>query len=277
MMTRAKLQRQAMMNKLGPINLNLPGGYSVNALGLQAYLLATHNAMDLPPADVAALATALNDEAFPATLEALCQAAPSNDEDPITGELPEAPIFYKGPHRFSAKGLAEYFKSTGKTTNPFTNVELEPLDITALGAIVEDDGLAASILQKKHEVEQQVAHEGVLDVLTNDFAECVDRSIQMAIGQHGINTGELLDVGTTLFDAGGFARWDPAYERAIQRLNEVVIQHAWDEYVCIEHVRVVIDALSTVFEEMQQNTNRPTRLLRFMQYRHDMIEERGLY
>jgi hypothetical protein len=248
----------------------------VHALGLQAYLLSTHNAMELPPADVAALATALNDSSFPSALQSLCQAVPSNDEDPITGELPEAPIFYKGPHRFSARALADYFKSTGKTTNPFTNVELTPLEITALSAIVEDEGLAASIAQKKQEVEQHVALEGVMDVLTNDFAVCVDRSIEMAIGG-SINTGELLDVGTALFEAGSFARWDPAYERAIQRVNEVSIQHSWDEYVCIEHVRVVIDALSTTFEEMPAEVSRQARLLRFMLHRHDLIEERGLY
>jgi len=276
MMTRVKRQRQAVMDKLGPIDLNLPGGYSVHALGLQTYLLATRNAMELPEIDVNALAVALNDQTFPANLRALCQAAPSNDEDPITGELPEAPLFYKGPHRFSARALADYFKSTGKTTNPFTNVELEPLEIKALSVIVDDDGLAAAIVQKKHEVEQHAALEGVLDVLSNDFAVCVDLSIEMAIGG-AINTGELLDVGTALFDAGGFTRWDPAYIRARRRLNEVSIQHAWEEYVSIEHVRVVIDALSTVFDEMPEGSTRQARLLRFMTHRHDLIEERGLY
>jgi hypothetical protein len=201
---------------------------------------------------------------------------PSNDEDPITGELPEAPIFYKGPHRFSAQALADYFKSTGKTTNPFTNVELDPLEIMALSVIVADEGLASTIAQKKIELEQQAAHEGVLDVLTNDFAVCVDTSIQLAIEQT-VNVGELLDVGTALFDAGGFERWDPAYERAIQRVNEVSIQHSWQEYVCIEHVRVVIDALSTVFEEMPPNATRQARLMRFLIHRHEMIEERELY
>jgi hypothetical protein len=146
----------------------------------------------------------------------------------------------------------------------------------ALSVIVADEGLASTIAQKKIELEQQAAHEGVLDVLTNDFAVCVDTSIQLAIEQT-VNVGELLDVGTALFDAGGFERWDPAYERAIQRVNEVSIQHSWQEYVCIEHVRVVIDALSTVFEEMPPNATRQARLMRFLIHRHEMIEERELY
>lgn len=276
-MTRAKRQRQDIMNKLGPTNLNLPGGYSVNALGLQAYLLATHNFMDLPAADVAALATALNDQTFPATLEALRQAVPSNDEDPITGELPEFPLFYKGPHRFSARALADYFKSTGKTNNPFTNVELESLDITALSAIVEDDTLAASILQKKQELSEQAEREGVLDVLSNDFAVSIDSAIQTAVEQGVVNLGELMDVSMALFDAGGFERWDPAAERALSCLNAVPMQHGWEEYVCIEHVRAVIDALSIVFEDLPANSSRQTRFMRFLIQRHDLIQERGLY
>ena len=276
-MTRARRQLQSVMDKLGqPMDLELRGGCRVHALGLQAYLLATHNAMDLPPADVNALAVALNDETFPATLAAVCQSVPSNDEDPITGELPEAPIFHKGPHRFSARALADYFKNTGKITNPFTNVELAPLDITALSAMVDDDTLTASILQKKHELEEHAAREGVLDVLSNDFAVCVDTSLEMATNQT-INAGELLDVGTALFDAGGFARWDPAYRRAIQRVNEVSIQNAWEEYVCIEHIRVVIDAMSAVFDDLPAGASRQARLLRFLTYRHELIEERELY
>lgn len=278
MMTRAKRQQQAVMDKLGkPMDLELQGGCKVHAPGLQAYLLATHNAMNLHSADIAALAVALNDQTFPATLAALCQAVPANDEDPITSEVPEPPLFYKGPHQFSAKALADYFKSTGKTTNPFTNVELDPLEITALGAIVDDATLAASILQKKQELEEHAAREGVLDVLSNDFAVSIDNAIQMAIEQGMTNVGDLLDVSTALFDAGGFERWDAASARALQRLDEVSIQLVWEEYLCIEHIRVVIDALSIVFDELPVNAPRQVRFMRFLMERHELIQERQLY
>ena len=156
-------------------------------------------------------------------------------------------------------------------------MDLDPLEITALSVIVDDDTLAASIVQKKQELAEHAEREGVLDVLSNDFAVSIDSAIQMSVERGVVNLGDLLDVGVALFDAGGFARWDVAAARAVQRLNEVSIQHAWEEYLCIEHVRAVVDALTTVFEELPANVSRQTRFMRFLAERHELIQERQLY
>ena len=204
MMTRAARRQQDILDKLGePRELFLSGGCRVYAPGLRAYVLATHNAINLCDADVAVLASALNDEAFPATLAAACASKPANDNDPITGEPPSPPLFYSGPNQFSAAALAEYFKTTGKVTNPFTNVEFDAAEVATLGVLAGEQALMAVILNKKQELEQAAGLEGLLDVLSNDFALCIDAAIQSALEEGGFSAGELYDTGTTLYQAGG--------------------------------------------------------------------------
>ena len=149
----------------------------VNAAGLRAYLFASHNAMRLPSADVAALGAHLGEPGLAAELGAALAAPPINTEDPITSEVPEPPLFFSGAHRFSAAHLAAYFRSEGKSTNPLTNMELHPDELRALGAIVGDGTLPATVALQKQAAATVREYEAVVRMLANDFTLAFDSAL----------------------------------------------------------------------------------------------------